>query len=104
MDRIIGKWAQIEGQPYPGLAFSFFEDGHFEAEYDAMGITSSGTYSINRNQIEMDQTQHSFGLVGLFYGCFEINENLLKLNVVAALGNERPNDLAGAVIYKKIVE
>ncbi len=102
MNGIAGKWAQIEGQPYPGLSFHFFEDGHFEAEYEAMGITSSGTYRVEGDQIDMDQTQHTFGLVGPYTGLFAVDGDHLKLHVVAAADHERPHDLSGAVIYKKI--
>jgi hypothetical protein len=44
MHDLIGTWAQIEGQPYPGLAFTFEPDGTFSAVYELMSISSAGTY------------------------------------------------------------
>ena len=65
---ILGKWVQIEGQPYPGLYFQFAEDGTFEAIYDAMRIVSSGVWQAQDGIIDMDQQEHTFGLVGKFEG------------------------------------
>jgi hypothetical protein len=104
MNAIIGKWAQIEGQPYPGLSFTFKEDGSYESEYEPMGITSSGTYSVDGDLIDMKQTQHPFGLLGPFVGRFAIEGNQLKLNLVAEGTHTRPADLNGAVIYEKVNE
>ena len=98
---ILGKWSQIEGQPYPGLYFDFLQDGTFEARYDALGIVSSGTWEVRENKIDMDQQKHTFGLVGKYEGIFEIDGDLLKLNLVAAGEHERPIDLDQAVIYRK---
>jgi len=102
MNAIVGKWAQIAGQPYPGLSFTFKEDGTYQSEYEPMGITSSGTYKVEEDQIDMDQTQHPFGLLGKFVGRFAIEGNLLKLNLVAEGTHSRPTDLNGAVIYEKL--
>jgi hypothetical protein len=50
----------------------------------------------------MNQTQHSFGLVGLFVGRYKVEGSRLLLNVVAVGAQERPADLSGAVVYEKI--
>ena len=102
MHDLIGTWAQIEGQPYPGLAFTFEPDGTFSAVYELMSISSAGTYKTEGELIEMNQTQHSFGLVGLFVGRYKVEGSRLLLNVVAAGAQERPSDLNGAVVYEKI--
>ena len=102
MQDLIGTWAQIEGQPYPGLAFTFNPDGSFSAAYEVMSISSSGTYKTNGGQIEMDQTRHTFGLIGLFVGRFQVEADRLLLNVVASGSQEAPADLTGAVIYEKL--
>ncbi|MDD2521458.1 MAG: hypothetical protein PHW11_01365 [Anaerolineaceae bacterium] len=102
MDRsILGKWSQIENQPYPGLYFEFLENGTFEARYDALGIVSSGTWQTNGNQIDMDQQKHTFGLVGNFEGIYQIEDDMLKLSLVAAGDHERPANLDAAVLYRK---
>ncbi|NLE83819.1 MAG: hypothetical protein GX603_04825 [Chloroflexi bacterium] len=97
---ILGKWTQIEGQPYPGLYFEFMDDGTFEARYDALGIVSSGTWQTNGDEIDMDQQKHTFGLVGKFEGRYLIDGDLLKMSQVAAGEHERP-DLDNAVLYHK---
>jgi|SRR5659263_149742 len=100
MNPLIGKWQQPAGQPYAGLWFNFNEDGSFQAEFSEMGITSSGTYSLDGDLISMDQNQHSLGLVGKFEGRFAVENDLLKI----ALGNpgeNAPADLSGARIYLK---
>ncbi|HSN95351.1 MAG TPA: hypothetical protein VLR89_09870 [Anaerolineaceae bacterium] len=101
---ILGKWTQTASQPYPGLFFNFKEDGTFEAVYEAMAITSSGTWSTEGDEIDIDQTSHTFGLVGKFIGRFEIDGDLLKMNLVTAGEKERPENLTGAVIYQKLEE
>ncbi len=101
MSDIIGKWVQTEGQPYEGLWFDFKPDGTFEAQYDAMGIVSSGTYEIDGENIDMQQTAHTFGLVGEFKGVFAIKGDILKLAVAASAGHERPETLESAREYKK---
>ncbi len=98
MNQLIGKWQQPAGQPYPGLWFMFNEDGTFQAEFNEMGITSSGTYALNGDLISMDQSQHSLGLVGKFEGRFAVEKDTLKM----ALGNpgeKAPADLSKARIY-----
>ena len=100
MNPLIGKWQQPPGQPYPGLWFLFNEDGSFWAEFSEMGITSSGTYSLDGDLISMDQKQHSLGLVGKFEGRFVVENDVLKI----ALGNPgeaAPADLSKARIYLK---
>ncbi|HOE35766.1 MAG TPA: hypothetical protein PLG84_02895 [Anaerolineaceae bacterium] len=102
MEALIGTWAQIEGQPYPGLAFTFNPDGTFNAAYEVMSITSAGTYKTDGERIEMNQTEHTFGLIGLFVGRYKVEGGRLLLNVVPAGSQEVPADLNGAVIYEKI--
>jgi len=100
MNPLIGKWKQPAGQPYAGLWFNFNEDGTFNAEFSEMGITSSGTYSLNGDLISMDQNQHSLGLVGKFEGRFAVENGELKL-VLGNPGEKAPADLSGARIYLK---
>jgi hypothetical protein len=104
MQDLIGTWAQIEGQPYPGLAFTFHPDGTFSAVYEMMSITSAGTYTTDGELIELNQTQHSFGLIGLFVGRYQVDGTRLLLNVVASGSQERPADLSGAVVYEKVLQ
>ncbi len=101
---ILGKWTQTATQPYPGLFFLFKEDGTFEAYYEAMGIASSGTWSTEEDLIDMDQTVHTFGLVGKYHGRFEIDGDLLKMNLVPVGEKERPENLTNAVVYMKTEE
>ena len=98
---IIGKWVQMEGQPYEGLWFEFQPDGTFQAKYDPMGITSSGTYKVDANLIDMDQTAHTFGLVGEFKGLYIIEEDTLKMSLATTPEGKRPEDLSNARLYKK---
>lgn len=101
MSEIIGKWVQIEGQPFEGLWFQFNDDGTFEAQYDAMGIESSGTYEIEADKITMQQTAHTFGLLGEFKGLFEIVDDQLKMALAGGPEQGRPEDLSTARIYQK---
>jgi len=102
MDKsLLGKWTQTEDQSYPGLFFLFLEDGHFEARYDALGIVSSGTWQADQGLIDMDQQKHTFGLVGKYGGCYSIEGNLLKMNLVTVGDHARPTDLQGSVTYRK---
>ncbi len=101
MKDILGKWVQAEGQPYEGLWFEFKSDGTFEAKYDPMGIASSGTYEVDGNLVDMDQTSHTLGMVGEFKGRFEIEDDTLKMALASTPMGERPEDLANARIYKK---
>ncbi len=50
----------------------------------------------------MNQTEHTFGLIGLFVGRYKVEGGRLLLNVVPAGSQEVPADLNGAVIYEKI--
>ncbi len=101
MNKIIGKWSQVEGQPYEGLWFEFSADGKFTAQYEPMGITSSGTYEIEGDLIDMDQTTHTLGMVGMFEGRFVIEDDTLILALASGPGGERPPDLENARIYKR---
>lgn len=102
MNEIVGKWVQVEGQPYEGLWFEFKEDGRFEAEYEPMGIVSSGTYEVEGDEITMQQKSHTFGLVGEFKGRFSIENGKMKLALPAGAGQERPENLSDARIYKRV--
>jgi len=101
MSEITGKWIQVEGQPYEGLWFEFNPDGTFEAQYEPMGIVSSGTYGIEEDQVTMQQTAHTLGFIGEFKGLFEIDGNRLKMAVAEGPGQDRPEDLSKARIYKR---
>ncbi len=98
MDQIIGKWQQPEGQPYAGLWFQFNEDGTFTAEFSEMGIKSSGTYMISGDLIEMDQTAHTFGIIGSFNGRIEIKNDTLKMSL-GNPGEDVPENLEKARLY-----
>lgn len=101
MKDILGKWVQIEGQAYEGLWFEFHADGTFDAQYDPMGITSGGTYQIDGDLIDMDQTEHTFGMVGAFKGRYDIEDDNLKMALSSTPGGNRPEDLSNARLYKK---
>jgi hypothetical protein len=101
MSDIIGKWVQKEGQPYAGLWFEFQDDGKFEAVYEPMGIESGGTYTVDGDEIDMNQTTHTLGMVGEFKGRFAINGEELKMALAGAPGGDRPADLSDARIYIK---
>lgn len=101
MNPIIGKWQQPEGQAYAGLVFVFKEDGTFESEYGAMGITSSGTYQVSGDLIYMDQNKHSLGLVGNFEGRYLIENDTLKMGF-GNPGEKAPEDVSKARLYLKI--
>ncbi len=101
MSNLKGKWVQGLDQPYPGLYFEFFKDGTFQAEMASMGITSSGTYSLEGDQITIDQQDHTLGLTGIFEGLYEIDGNTLKMALSAGTGHPRPESLDEARIYIK---
>ncbi len=102
MVSILGKWQQPAGQPFPGLWFEFRADGTFLASFDEMGITSGGTYVLDGNQIDVDQTQHTLGLLGKFAGLVEVEGDTLRMTLASAPGGPRPADFTAARIYKKI--
>lgn len=101
MHQIIGKWVQGEGQSYEGLWFHFQEDGTFSAEYAPMGIVSSGTYTVQNDEITINQTVHNLGLAGEFAGRFAIEENTLRLALASGPGGVRPENLTSARTYEK---
>lgn len=102
MDKaLLGKWAQIKGQPYPGLWFEFKEDGTYEAVFEEMALESGGTYTAEDGVIDMDQTYHTLGLTGKFKGRYAIDESLLRL-ALSKGGEARPGNLSDARIYKRI--
>jgi len=102
MAEIIGKWVQIEGQPYQGLWFEFKGDGFFSAEYEPMGIVSGGSYEFGGEEITLQQTNHTLGFVGEFKGRFAIEGKHLKMALAAGPGESRPVDLSDARIYEKV--
>ncbi|MEL7590442.1 MAG: hypothetical protein AAGU17_04005 [Anaerolineaceae bacterium] len=101
MNALIGKWKQPEGQAYAGLIFEFKADGTFDSQYPEMGIVSSGTYQVDGDMIHMDQTTHTFGLLGKFAGRFAIEGDTLKL-LFGNPGEPAPEDLGKARLYLKI--
>ncbi len=103
MSAITGKWQQPAGQPYPGLWFKFYEDGTFRAEYPEMGIVSSGTFTVDGEQIDMNQAQHTLGFTGLFLGLWKVEGDTLKM-AVGQVPGQRPTDFGSARTYNKISE
>lgn len=103
MSEILGKWQQPAGQPFPGLVFEFLPDGTFKAALDEMGITSSGTYTAANGEIDMDQTQHTLGLIGKFYGRYVVEGDTLTMTLNDP-GGSRPETIEGKNkrLYKKI--
>lgn len=101
MSDLTGKWVQKVGQPYAGLWFAFGEDGRFEAQYEPMGIVSGGTYQVDGNEITMQQTEHTLGLVGEFKGLVEVDGSELKMALAVGPGQGRPADLSDARVYIK---
>lgn len=99
-EKLLGKWAQIEGQPYPGLWFEFRDDGTFEAFYEPMSIESGGTYEAEDGVIDVDQTKHTLGMTGQFKGRYAIEGDTLKL-ALNQTGDARPEDLSDARIYER---
>jgi hypothetical protein len=101
MSAILGKWQQPAGQPFPGLWFEFRADGTFEAQLEEMGIVSGGTYHVDGDGIDIDQTRHTLGLLGKFAGRWAVEGDTLRM----AMGDPngpRPADLAKARTYLKI--
>lgn len=101
MSELRGKWTQKPDQPYTGLWFMFHEDGRFEAQYEPMGIVSSGTYAVEGEEITMQQTEHTLGFVGEFKGLYAIDGAELKMALAAGPGQDRPADLSDARVYIK---
>jgi hypothetical protein len=69
-----------------------------------MSIESGGTYEIEANQITMQQTTHTFGLVGEFKGLYQIVDDQLKMALAGGPEQDRPEDLSSARIYRKFIE
>ena len=103
MNDLLGKWQQPAGQAFPGLWFEFRDDGTFLASLEEMGITSSGTYQAKDGLIDMDQTQHTLGLLGHFVGVYGVEGDTLTMNL-ADPGAPRPTSLEGRNkrLYKRI--
>ena len=100
-EKLLGTWAQIEGQPYPGLEFVFNKDGTFEAVFEPMSIESGGTYEAEDGIIDVDQTRHTLGMTGQFKGRYAIEGKTLKL-ALNKTGAARPKDLSDARIYEHV--
>ncbi|MDX9990429.1 MAG: hypothetical protein RBS68_00140 [Anaerolineales bacterium] len=105
MNELIGKWQQPEGERYPGLYFEFFADGKFRAVFEELAITSSGTYTAAEGLIDMDQTQHSMGILGKFEGRYLIKGDTLTMALSDPF-HARPESLEhkNKRHYKKVVE
>lgn len=103
MTDILGKWQQPKGQPFPGLWFEFRADGTYQAALEEMGITSSGTYHAENGQIDMEQTQHTLGLLGKFQGLYSIEGDTMIMTL-SDPGGPRPESLdsKNRRVYKKI--
>lgn len=103
MSDILGKWQQPQGQPFPGLWFEFRPDGTFRAVFEEMGITSGGTYTAADGLIDLDQTQHTLGLLGKFQGQYIIEDNTLTMTLSDPAGS-RPESINGKNkrLYKKM--
>lgn len=101
MNDIIARWEQPEGQPFPGLWFEFRADGTFRAEFAEMGIISGGRYTTAGSQIDMDQTEHTLGMVGKFAGLYAIEGDTLKM-ALGGSGEPRPEDLSDARLYRRV--
>ena len=94
MSDILGKWQQPEGQAFPGLVFEFMADGNFKATLEEMGVTSGGTFKVSNGEIDLDQTQHTLGLLGKFFGRYAI-ENEILIMTLSDPGGTRPESLEG---------
>lgn len=105
MSEIIGKWQQPEGERYPGLYFEFFPNGKFRAVFDELGITSSGTYTAANGLIDIDQTQHTMGVLGKFEGRYRVQGDTLIMALSDPF-HSRPEALEhkNKRHYKKVVE
>lgn len=103
MSDILGKWQQPQGQPFPGLWFEFRADGTYQAALEEMGITSSGTYHAENGRIDIDQTQHTLGLVGKFQGLYSIEGDTMIMTL-SDPGGRRPESLdsKNRRVYKKV--
>lgn len=101
---ILGKWEVPQGQEYAGLQFHYHADGSFQADFPSMGVTSGGTWTLQGNELDMEQTQHSMGWVGLFRALVEIagDEQTMKVAVSAGPGQPRPADFSKHRLYKRI--
>lgn len=101
---IIGKWEVPAGQEYAGLQFDYKADGSFKANFPAMGITSGGTWTLNGDELDMNQTEHSMGWVGLFRARIEISAdgNTMKVAVSGGPGMPRPANFNAYRFYQRI--
>lgn len=103
MSDILGKWEQPAGQPFAGLWFEFRADGSFQAALESMGIFSGGTYTAADGQLDMDQTEHTLGLLGKFEGLYAIEGDTLTM-ALNNPGEARPANFGhpNTRLYKRI--
>ena len=103
MNEILGKWRQPQGQLFPGWNFEFRPDGTFLSVYEEMDISSSGTYFVGEGTIDLEQTEHSLGLLGTFLGLYAIEGDILTLTL-GDPAQPRPESLEGKNkrLYKKV--
>jgi hypothetical protein len=101
---ILGKWEVPQGQEYAGLQFHYHADGSFRADFPSMGVTSGGTWTLQGNELDMEQTQHSMGWVGLFRALVEIAEDgqTMKVAVAGGPGQPRPADFGKHRLYRRM--
>lgn len=104
MEDLLGKWVMMKGQQFAGLWFEFHPDGRYTSELPGLiKVRASGTYTSSPDGlVEMDQSQHSMGMVGKFLGRYQIQEDgTLLLAFAQAPGGPRPDDLTSARRYEK---
>ena len=103
MSELLGKWQQPQGQAFPGLYFEFRAGGSYRAVFEDMGITSSGTFTALDGIIDMDQTEHTFGLIGRFQGRYTLEGDVLTMTL-GDPGGARPESIEGKNkrLYKKM--
>lgn len=101
---IVGLWEIPEGQEYAGLRFHYKADSTFEAEYPPMGIKSSGTWTLKGNELDINQTQHSLGWVGVFRALVEIADDGQSMKVAVSSGPDqpRPTDFSKYRLYWRL--
>lgn len=103
MHALVGKWQQPEGQRYPGLSFEFYPDGTYQAVLEELGIVSSGTYHAANGLIDLNQTQHTTGLLGQFEGRYRLHGETLSMTF-SEPGRLRPASLEQKQkrLYRKV--